>query len=75
MKTQQDYFVNYYRTDMSNEFLDHPSGQKLIKNIPMRRAGELSELVGAMVYLASDASSYTTGATLVVDGGHLVRSL
>lgn len=65
----------YYRTDMSADFLDHPSGQKLIKNIPMRRAGELSELVGAMIYLASEASSYVNGATLVVDGGHLVRSL
>lgn len=65
----------YYRTDMSERFLDLPAGQTLIKNIPMRRAGELSELVGAMIYLASEASSYVNGATLVVDGGHLVRSL
>lgn len=65
----------YFRTDMSEKFLDLPVGQSLIKNIPMRRAGELSELVGAMIYLASEASSYVNGTTLVVDGGHLVRSL
>lgn len=65
----------YYRTDMSEQFLDLPAGQNLIKNIPMRRPGELSELVGAMIYLASEASSYVNGTTLVVDGGHLARSL
>ncbi|MCL4488861.1 MAG: glucose 1-dehydrogenase [Chloroflexi bacterium] len=41
-----------------------------MERVPMKRAGNPVELQGAVVYLASDASSYTTGSTLVVDGGY-----
>ena len=41
--------------------------------IPMGRDGEAKELKGAYVYLASDASTYMTGADLIIDGGYTVR--
>jgi NAD(P)-dependent dehydrogenase (short-subunit alcohol dehydrogenase family) len=41
-----------------------------MSKVPMGRAGEPSELQGAIVYLSSEASSYVTGSTLVVDGGY-----
>ena len=43
----------------------------LTKSIPMKRFGKSSELVGAILLLISDASSYTTGAVICVDGGYL----
>jgi len=45
--------------------------QKMLKKNPMKRAGEPSEMAGAVVYLASDAASYTTGTDIIVDGGVL----
>jgi NAD(P)-dependent dehydrogenase (short-subunit alcohol dehydrogenase family) len=43
----------------------------LVKQIPMRRFGKPSEMIGAVLYLASQASSYTTGTVIVADGGYL----
>lgn len=65
----------YYVSAMTEDFLKSPSGEKLLNRIPMRRAGEMEELVGACIYLASDASSYVTGSLLTVDGGHLQAGL
>jgi NAD(P)-dependent dehydrogenase (short-subunit alcohol dehydrogenase family) len=48
---------------------DESVARRLRQAIPLRRFGEASEVVGMAVYLASDASSFTTGAVLVVDGG------
>jgi len=45
--------------------------KELLDRVPMRRIGDSDEIVGAMIYLASDASSYVTGTTIVVDGGTL----
>jgi len=54
------------------ELLREPTmNDQLMKNLPMKRSGELSEIVGAALYLCSDASSYVTGTVLAVDGGIL----
>jgi len=45
----------------------------LIKQIPLRRFGKTSEMVGAVLFLSSAASSYVTGTVLIVDGGYLAQ--
>jgi len=65
----------YFRTDITDDFLAMPAGQKLMQNIPQKRLGELAELSGPLMLLASDAGSRMTGTVIVVDGGHMVSSL
>ena len=65
----------YVETDLNQEFWGTDAGKALIKRIPQRRLGQLSDLDGPLLLLASDASRYMTGSVLAVDGGHLVSSL
>jgi NAD(P)-dependent dehydrogenase (short-subunit alcohol dehydrogenase family) len=52
-----------------------PRGQELLMRTPMGRFGKTEELIGAAIYLASDAASFVTGQTLVVDGGFLASGV
>ena len=64
----------YISTELTDEMIAGESGRKWIeRNTPMRRPGEVTELDGAMLLLASDAGSYITGETIAIDGGWLAR--
>ncbi|KAL8825463.1 MAG: hypothetical protein Q9191_004404 [Dirinaria sp. TL-2023a] len=62
----------YIDTGLS-DFVEQKTQDLWKSMIPMGRDGEAKELKGAYVYLASDASTYTTGADIVIDGGYCVR--
>ena len=64
----------YFGTEMNADFFASDHGKAYLKTLPSRRLGELSELDGPLLLLASEASSFMTGTTLVVDGGHLLKS-
>ena len=65
----------YIVTDLNREFLQSEAGDKLRQRIPSRRFGELADLDGPLLLLASDAGAAMTGTTVAVDSGHLVSSL
>jgi NAD(P)-dependent dehydrogenase (short-subunit alcohol dehydrogenase family) len=65
----------YIRTDMNDAFFSTPAGDAVIARIPQKRLGRLDDLDGMLVLLASDASSFITGVTIPIDGGHLLANL
>jgi NAD(P)-dependent dehydrogenase (short-subunit alcohol dehydrogenase family) len=65
----------YFATELNDDFFESEIGKALIKRIPQRRLGQLSELDGPLLLLLSDAGSFMTGSVVAVDGGHLVSGL
>jgi NAD(P)-dependent dehydrogenase (short-subunit alcohol dehydrogenase family) len=65
-----------FRTELNAALLDGTErGREFLLRTPMKRFGKLDELVGAAVFLASDAASFVTGHVLVVDGGFLASGV
>ena len=63
----------YVLTEINRDFFETSKGEEMIATVPMRRIGQPEDLDGVVLLLASDASAFMTGETVVVDGGHLQR--
>jgi NAD(P)-dependent dehydrogenase (short-subunit alcohol dehydrogenase family) len=65
----------YVETDFNRAFFQTEPGKALISRIPLKRLGRTEDLDGALLFLASPASTYVTGAVIAVDGGHGVAAI
>lgn len=65
----------YLVTELNRSFWDSDAGKSMMRRIPQRRVGQLKNLDGPLLLLASDASAYMTGSVIEVDGGHLLSTL
>jgi 3-oxoacyl-[acyl-carrier protein] reductase len=63
----------WFITEMNDEYLTGEAGTAIKREIPMGRFGNPGDLDGALLLLVSDAGSYITGSTVVVDGGQVVQ--
>lgn len=65
----------YFSTEINADFLKTEWAQASLKRVPQRRIGNLDELTGPLLLLASNAGSFMTGEALVVDGGQSINSM
>jgi NAD(P)-dependent dehydrogenase (short-subunit alcohol dehydrogenase family) len=66
----------YFRTPLTEKLvIGTARGKEVLIRTPMKRFGELEELIGAAIFLASDAASFVTGTLLAVDGGYLASGV
>jgi len=63
----------WFVTEMNDDYLSGEAGAAIKREVPMGRFGNPGDLDGALLLLVSDAGSYITGATIVVDGGQVVQ--
>ena len=64
-----------FETDLNRELLKSGRGQEFLVRTPMGRFGDVNELAGAAIFLASDAASFVTGQLIAVDGGFLASGV
>ena len=62
----------YFSTELNEDYLKSETGLSLVEKFPMKRIGEMSELDGPLLLLASDAGSFMTGSVITIDGGALL---
>ncbi|GAA3568431.1 SDR family NAD(P)-dependent oxidoreductase [Marinobacter xestospongiae] len=66
----------YFRTEMNDELFATEQGQRYIqRQVPMARLGQLEDLSGPLLLLASEAGGFMTGTVIPVDGGHVTNPL
>jgi NAD(P)-dependent dehydrogenase (short-subunit alcohol dehydrogenase family) len=65
----------YVETDFNRAFFQTGPGKALISRIPLKRLGRTEDLDGALLFLASPASAYVTGAVIAIDGGHGIAAI
>jgi NAD(P)-dependent dehydrogenase (short-subunit alcohol dehydrogenase family) len=65
----------YFKTELNGDYFETDKGREFIARTLAKRWGEMEEISGPLLLLASDAGSFINGTTLTVDGGHMVDAL